>query len=147
MEISQALAIVAFLHAVMLFRITNQSETNNICPSSKCCYPEERCTSHGLHSIERIFSLRHRMPSRCASPLYAYAAAILISQNARKICELKFPGENRFYGDKVRRAKLAERNWVHPSDRQCLTVIIVKPHCTLPVITKVIANIQLESRW
>ena len=35
----------------MLFRTDNQSETNNIFPSSKCCYPEERCASHGLHSI------------------------------------------------------------------------------------------------
>ena len=43
-------------------------QDSNICPSSDWCYPEERCSIRGLHSIESSSTLRHQ--SQGSMPLW-----------------------------------------------------------------------------
>ena len=79
-------------------------QDSNICPSNDWCYPEERCSIRGLHSIESSSTLRHQ--SQGSMPLWPSqletsflylrldAATHVHIIQRQKICLINFPASN-----------------------------------------------------
>lgn len=143
MAISRALAPVAILHVVLSFWITikvrhQHLSEQQVLLSWRTMYPSRPALDrkflyatssnakvichYGLHIPKRLYFI------------YAGCSSHVHILERQTIGLLQIPADNRVRGDTLCRTKQPKRSWVHPSDRQHLTVTLVEPQHTLPFI-------------